>query len=142
VREPLEPVEDELLVHDLLTPPSRVRLDHRQAQTLADAAEVKAGLGLDGHGEIPSQVGDRLGVDQLAHERPDRDVDELRRRRPGGDDEDVSIEVAGIGSLHKLRAAGRCFVDETARDGCRVGDAVLAADERAGHVVGSKAGDD
>src|SRR4029450_7011370 len=92
--------------------------------------------------EIPGNVWDWSGVHQLAHERPDRDVDEFRRRRPAGDDEYVSIEIAGIVSFDELGAARRRLSHEVAREGCRIGDAVLAADQRAGDVVSSKATDD
>src|SRR5438477_118702 len=83
---------------------------------------------------------ERTGLDQLPHERPDRELRrELRRPRSGRDDEHVAVELARVDALPYLDAEVACPADELARHARRVGDAVRGARERAEHVVGADA---
>ena len=117
--------------------PARLGLRHGEPKGLAAPPEVEAGLLLDDHREIGRQA-----------RRP------ARRRRAGGtaaapgapgtssaddgargDHEHVVGELAGIGALAHLHPTLGRAPDELARDFCRLGDAVLAADDRGQHVV-------
>ena len=97
-----EPVGDERLVDDLVGPPPRPRLDHREPQALAHPPEVEARLVLDRHREVRRQVRHALHVDELPDERADRDVGEFGRSRTTGDDEHVAIDFSRVSVLMHL----------------------------------------
>ena len=139
-RDPLDPVGDERLVDRLLVPPARRGLRHREHERVAAAAEVEAGLRLDRQREIAGEPGDGRGLDELADERPDRQLDsELRRercgRRAGREHEDVRVELERVGLLSHLDTELRGAPHELASDARRVGRPVLPAEHGAEHVV-------
>ncbi len=79
---------------------------------------------------------ERLGLEQLAGKRPNRQVDaEVTGGGTCCDDEHVSLELARIRSLEHLDAKrGRSANDFTGERG-RIGDAVRRAEHASEHVV-------
>ena len=132
MREPLEPVVEDRLVDRLLEAPARLGVGHREHEAVAAAAEVEAGLGLDRHRQALGSAASGRRLEQLAAERPDRQLD----RERGASSRDHGPQA--ITSASRVRAArggvrsrtstpsARRTPDELARDRRRVGDAVLA----------------
>ena len=139
------PVLDQPVVDLFELAPAGARLGHRQPQPVgADAAKMERRLPLDHHRQVEREVGDRPDVRELADERPDRHLDaacggDSRRPGPAGDDEDVGVQPERVRALQHLHPAPGRAPHELARHACRVGDPVLAADDRAEHVVGTQA---
>ena len=139
VREPPEPVRDHALVDAFLVGPARLRIGHREDEPVAAAAEMEPGLGLDRHRQVGGQV-ERRGLEQLAAERPDRQLDaELRAELDGvgaaRDHDDVGVQLLGTRPFAELDAELDGAADELARDGDRAADAVGSTEDRAAHVV-------
>ena len=150
MREPREPVGEDRLVDRLLEAPARLGVGHREHQPVAEAAaEVEAGLGLDRHRQALGEIRDRPRREQLAAERPDRQLDpergaELARPRPAGDHDGVRAgeQLLGRRALAHLDAEPGRSPDELARHRGRIGDAVLAPEDGAEHVVDAKTRND
>ncbi len=142
--EPLEPVVVERLVDGLLEPPARLRVDHRQHQPIAAAAEVEAALGLEHHRQVLRQLRQLARFEQLSAERAHGKIDPARRAKLGrpraaGDHEQFRVQGLGRGSLPDLDAEPERPADELARDRWRIGHAVGRAEDGAEHVVGAQA---
>ena len=143
--EPLETVVEERFFDHLLEAPTRLGIAHREHEPVAAAAEVKARLGLDRHRQVRREACDRLGLEQLAAERSNRELEsellsDLSRPWPGRDHEHVGGELRRIFAFTDLHPARRSSADELARYRWRVCDPVLPADDGARHVVGAHAG--
>ena len=142
--EPLEAVGEERLVDRRLERPARLGVGHREHEPVAAAAEVEAGLGLDHHRQVVRQAGQRRGLEQLAAERPDRQLDaglrrELRRPRAARDHEHVAFHALGRSVLEHLDPELLRSTQHFARDGARVGNTVAPAAGRTEHVVDGEA---
>ena len=81
MREPREPVLEDALVDDLVEPPARLRVDHREHEPVAAPAEVEPGLGLDDHRQVVRQV-ERTGAQELPAERAHGQLETARIARP------------------------------------------------------------
>src|SRR5215218_889687 len=143
VMEARQAVGEERFVHDLFEPPARLRVDHRQHEPLAAAAEVEAGLLLEHHRQALGQV-ELSRRQQLPNERPHRELDaerlsHLRRPRPAGDHERVGLEGGRVAALPHLHAELGREADELARHSRRVSGAVRLADDGTEHVGGAQA---
>ena len=68
MREPLEPVVEHRLVHDLVEPPARLRVAHREHEPVAAAPEVEPRFRLDDHRQVGREL-ERAGQEELAAER-------------------------------------------------------------------------
>jgi hypothetical protein len=85
-------------------------------------------------------------LDELAAERPDRQVDvvgrsDLARLPAAGDDQRFGVECPCVSSLSHLHPTLGRAPDELPRGGGRVGHAVLTADHGAEHIVDAQAVD-
>ena len=102
---------------------------------------------LDRHRQVGRKSVDRTDVDELAHERPDRQLEPASRRdlggcRAAGDHEHIRLELERVRLLAHLHPTCSRTPNELARDARRIGDSVLAADDGAEDVVGPQSGDE
>ncbi len=119
---------------------------HRDEEPVAAAAEMEPGLLLDHHRQLVGQLRERRGLEHLAAERADGQLDtgpgaELGRPRPGGDHEQLRVEVLRRRVVAHLDAELLRAAEQLARDGGRIAEAVGPAARRAEHVARVEPGD-
>ena len=108
---------------------------------------MEAGLRLDDHRQVGRQLRQLRRLEELAAERPDRQLDangpcELGRPRAARDHEHVAFDAFGRCVLAQLDAERLRATQHLACDSARVGDSVAPAAGRAEHVVDGEAAND